>query len=255
MLLETDLHLSYRDQKILDGFRLTVAPGQIIGLAGESGSGKSSFAHALLGLLKPPAVVMEGTLAFRGENLLLRSESHWRSLRGREIALIPQSPQSALNPALNLETQARLIWQAHSLEPWTAGRERLFSLFQGCNLPASPEFLRRHPGEISVGQAQRVVISLAVLHRPSLLIGDELTSSLDNSSRHHVLTTVRSVLQSTQMAMIFLSHDFAVLRAFCQSIAVLHNGKIVEQQASEDIFQSPQHPFTKRLVELTVEPI
>lgn len=255
MLLETDLELSYGNQKILDGFRLSIAPGEIVGLAGESGSGKSSFANALLGLLKPPAVRITGTMRFRGEELRGRSESQWRAVRGREIALIPQSPQSALNPALTLESQARLIWRAHSNEPWTKGRDRLFSLFSGCNIPATDEFLRRYPAEISVGQAQRVVISIAVLHAPSLLIGDEITSSLDTLSRHHVLQTVKGVLQSTRMAMLFLSHDLTVLRAFCDTIAVLHDGRIVEQQKPAELFHSPQHSFTRRLVDLTVQPI
>lgn len=250
MLLETDLHLAYGGRKILDGFRLEISPGEIVGLAGESGSGKSSFALALLGLLRPPAAALSGTLGFRGVDLLSQTEAGWRALRGREIALIPQMPHSALNPALSLETQARLIWRAHASEPWSVGRDRLFALMRGCNLPADEEFLRRLPGQISVGQAQRFVIALAVLHRPSLLIGDELTSSLDNNSRHHVLITVRAVLEDSGAAMLFLSHDLGVMRSFCQSIAVLHEGRLVERQTPENLFRSPRHPFTQRLIAL-----
>jgi peptide/nickel transport system ATP-binding protein len=255
MLLETDLTLSYSGKKILDGFRLAVAPGEVVGLAGESGSGKSSFANALLGLLKAPAVTLGGTVVYRGENVLFWSESQWQSLRGREVSLIPQSPQSALNPALSLEKQARLIWQAHTQEPWARGRDRLFSLFSGCNLPVTDEFIRRYPAEISVGQAQRVVISMAVLHGPSLLIADEITSSLDTSSRHHVLTTLKGILQATGTAMVFLSHDLTVLRAFCDSIAVLYEGRIVEHQEAQELFTSPRHVFTRRLVDLTIRPL
>jgi ABC-type dipeptide/oligopeptide/nickel transport system ATPase component len=169
--------------------------------------------------------------------------------------LIPQLPQTALNPALTLGEHVRLFWRTHSERPWGEGLARMQGLLAGCNLPGDAAFLGRYPREISVGQAQRFVIALAVLHAPDLVIGDELTSSLDNYSRSQVLGTVRHVQRESGLALLFLSHDLAVMKAFCDEIAVLHEGRIVERQEPAGMFAAPRHPFTRRLVSLTEQPL
>lgn len=254
LLIEARVSLRYGAQAVLRDLEMTIAPGATVGLAGESGSGKSSLGQILLGLLRAPAVV-EGSVRFRGEELVGRGEREWRRIRGRRIALIPQLPQTALNPALTLGEHVRLFWKTHSERPWGEGLARMQGLLAGCNLPGDTGFLGRYPRQISVGQAQRFVIALAVLHAPDLVIGDELTSSLDNYSRSQVLETVRHVQRESGLALLFLSHDLAVMRAFCDEIAVLHEGRIVERQDPAGMFAAPRHPFTRRLVALTEQPL
>jgi peptide/nickel transport system ATP-binding protein len=226
--------------------RLTVGDGEIVGLAGESGSGKSTVALAIMGLSRFRGAVAEGVVSFRGKNLLEAREREWRRIRGREIALVLQSPLASLNPALRIGTQIAEAWKAHERgDGWKA---RVCELFERMRLSHGDEFLRKYPRQLSVGQAQRVLIAIALLHQPALLIADEPTSSLDTITQAEILALIRELCRDLDIAVLFISHDLPALASLCHRIAVLADGVIVENEIPEVLFREPRHPYTQALV-------
>jgi ABC-type dipeptide/oligopeptide/nickel transport system ATPase component len=172
-----------------------------------------------------------------------------RQVRGREIALVLQSAATSLNPALKIVTQFQEAWRAHSKEKWAIGRERTLALLSDVNLPPTDEFLGRYPRQVSLGQAQRVLIALSLLHRPDLIIADEPTSALDTITQREVLELLSRLRVEHGMATLFISHDLLSVGAFCHRVAILKDGKIVEEGETAQIFSSPQHEYTQRLID------
>jgi ABC-type dipeptide/oligopeptide/nickel transport system ATPase component len=176
------------------------------------------------------------------------SERELRALRGRAIALVLQSPLSSLNPALKISTQLREAWRAHASGTSAECANAICASLQSVSLPADGDFLRKYPSQMSVGQAQRVLIAMAIMHRPALLIADEATSALDVITQSEILALFRELNRSTGMAILYISHDLASVAGICDRIAILHQGKIVECGATEQIFAHPQHEYTQRLM-------
>ena len=234
---------------VLRGVEIEVYPGEYLGLVGESGSGKSTLTWAILRLLDHTGARVSGRIVLLGNDLMRCDERRLRDIRGRQMSLIPQSPLSALNPALRLETQLREAWRAHSQEPWSAQEKLIADLFRAAGLPTDERFLRSFPREVSVGQAQRVLIVMALLHAPPLLIADEPTSALDVITQKDVLGLLTRLGKERRMAMLFVSHDLPTVAALCPRIAVLYNGKIVESGPTMGTLRAPKHPYTKQLVE------
>jgi len=179
---------------------------------------------------------------------MLCNERQLRNIRGRGVSLIPQSPAIALNPALRIGTQLREAWRAHSSLPWSTQKQRIEHLFTSAGLPDEEAFLKRFPTEISVGQAQRVLIVMSLLHSPPLLIADEPTSALDVITQRDVLDLFARIGNEHQMGMLFISHDLPVVAALCSRIAILYGAEIVESGPTVEILNSPNHSYTKRLV-------
>jgi ABC-type dipeptide/oligopeptide/nickel transport system ATPase component len=252
-LISIRLTAEYRNasssKKVLDDLRLEILPGEAVGLIGESGSGKSTLALALLRLLEWKGGSATGWVLFKGRDLLQISEREMRQVRGREIALVLQSAATSLNPALKIVTQFQEAWRAHSKDKWTVGRERALALLSDVNLPPTDEFLSRYPRQVSLGQAQRVLIALSLLHRPDLIIADEPTSALDTITQREVLELLSRLRTEHGMATLFISHDLLSVGAFCHRVAILKDGKIVEQGETAQIFSNPRHEYTKRLIE------
>jgi ABC-type glutathione transport system ATPase component len=234
---------------VLQNAEITVLPGEIVGLLGESGSGKSTLALSVLKLLDHSGAQVHGTVNIAGIDVSPWNERQMRSVRGRLAALIPQSPAAALNPALRLETHIREAWRAHSLQPWRLQKQRLAELIRHAGLPQEPEFLRRFPGEISLGQGQRVLIVMALLHSPRLLIADEPTSSLDVITQSEVLALLRTIRDENGLGILFISHDLPIVASFCDRVAILHEGRIVENGPVHEVLHAPRHPYTRRLVD------
>ncbi len=224
-----------------------VAPGEIVGLAGESGSGKSTVALAILGLLGYKNGSASGEISFNGRNLLALPKKDWRKVRGREIGLVLQSPLLSLNPALKLGAAMAEAWRAHSAEPkqW---RAQALNTFRLVSLSNGEELLARYPRELSVGQAQRALIAMAILHRPKLLIADEATSALDAITQCEILQLFRSLSQTLGMSLLFISHDLLSLASLCHRVAILQNGVLVECGKTEQVFARPAHPYTQALL-------
>jgi len=227
-LLSLDLSVSYRNKPgVLSGVELEIFPGEIFGLVGESGSGKSTIALAILRLLDTRGGSVSGSILFDGSDLMGRPESELRRLRGRRIGLVPQSPLSAFNPALRFEAHFREAWRAHATSSWRSVRPQVLDLLQRMELPADDSFLRRYPHQVSVGQAQRILIAMAVLHRPALLIADEPTSALDPNSHRGIIELLARLNREFAMAILYISHDLASVGALCQRVGVLHRGRLV----------------------------
>src|SRR6202034_1731752 len=179
VLLSAQLSVRYAGKPaVLRDVRLEIQSGEVLGLVGQSGSGKSTLALAILGLLDKKAKV-EGTIRLRESDLLQLSERELRGLRGRAVALVLQSPLSSLNPALKIRTQLKEAWRAHAAGSSTDCEAPIRAALESVSLPSNEEFQRKYPSQMSVGQAQRVLIAMAIMHRPALLIADEATSALD----------------------------------------------------------------------------
>jgi ABC-type dipeptide/oligopeptide/nickel transport system ATPase component len=233
---------------VLRGVRFEIQRGEVLGLVGQSGSGKSTLAMSILGLLDKKHSQTEGTIRFQDADLLQLSERELRDLRGRAVALVLQSPLSSLNPALKIRTQLREAWHAHASGTKADCLNAIRTSLQSVCLPADDDFLRKYPSQMSVGQAQRVLIAMAVLHRPALLIADEATSALDVITQSEILSLFRELNRSTGMAILYISHDLASVAGICDRIAILHQGEIVECGATAQIFANPQHEYTQRLM-------
>jgi peptide/nickel transport system ATP-binding protein len=233
---------------VLRDVQFEIQRGEVLGLVGQSGSGKSTLAMAILGLLDRKRALAEGIIRFQDIDLLQLSERDLRALRGRAVSLVLQSPLSSLNPALKIGTQLKEAWRAHASGTSADCARTIRSSLQSVSLPVDDDFLRKYPSQMSVGQAQRVLIAMAVMHRPTLLIADEATSALDVITQSEILALFRELNRSTGMAILYISHDLASVARICDRITILHQGEIVECGATERIFAHPHHEYTQRLM-------
>jgi peptide/nickel transport system ATP-binding protein len=248
-LLSLRLSVDYRNNPgVLRDVSLAIQPGEILGLVGQSGSGKSTISLAILRLLHLKGGTARGTLLFKGEELSAKSESQMRSLRGREISIVLQSPLTSLNPALRIGSQISEAWRAHATGTREQCAAAIGNALNSVSLPHATDFLCRRPSQLSVGQAQRVIIAMAILHRPSLLIADESTSALDTITQSEILTLFARLNRELGMGILYISHDLLSVAALCHRIAILNSGEIVECGPPSQIFAAPQHPYTQKLV-------
>jgi ABC-type glutathione transport system ATPase component len=233
---------------VLRDVEFEIRRGEVLGLVGQSGSGKSTLAMAILGLLDRKRVQAEGAIALDGCDLLTLRERELRGLRGRKIALVLQSPLSSLNPALKIRTQLNEAWRAHATGATADCDSAIRAALESVSLPSNNEFLRKYPSQMSVGQAQRVLIAMAVMHRPALLIADEATSALDVITQSEILALFRELNRSSGMSILYISHDLASVAGICDRIAILHEGQIVETGTTQQVLTSPRHEYTQRLM-------
>jgi peptide/nickel transport system ATP-binding protein len=247
-LLRVNLQAGYGKVSTFEEVRFDLQKGERLGLVGTSGVGKTTLVLALMGLLPWRRGWTKGEVFFEGNNLLEMKERDARRIRGRRIALVPQSPTSALNGAISLRTHFEEAWKAHEDRPLSALTRRLHELLEQVHLPTDKQFLARKPGEISVGQAQRAVIALALLHRPSLLIADEPTSALDPANQQDVLGLLRQANRDDGTALLYISHDILSVLQLCERLAVLHNGCLAEILPCDRIEEQARHPATLALL-------
>ncbi len=249
VLLSARLSVRYGDKPpVLRDVALDIRRGEVLGLVGQSGSGKSTLAMAILGLLEGKRAHACGSIEFEGCDLLHLRDRELRALRGRKLALVLQSPLSSLNPALKIRTQLKEAWRAHASGPNADCDAAIRATLESVSLPSSDEFLRKHPSQMSVGQAQRVLIAMAVMHRPALLLADEATSALDVITQSEILALFRQLNRTTGMAILYISHDLASVAGICDRIAILHEGQIVEHGTTQQVLTAPQHEYTQRLM-------
>jgi len=253
-----DLHIRFGANEAVRGVSLTLEEGEVLGLVGESGSGKSATALAILGLLGPAARV-DGQILWRGAgagsiDLLRQPAGALRHLRGREIAMIFQEPMTALNPVMTIGRQVEEAAEAHSLS-WTkrawTGREAKRKAIAALESVAILDAAQRYgdfPHQFSGGQRQRILIAMALINKPRLLIADEPTTALDVTVQAQVLELLKDLQQQHGLAMLFISHDLAVVGQVASRVAVMRAGEVVETGPCERLLTNPEHPYTRSLL-------
>jgi ABC-type dipeptide/oligopeptide/nickel transport system ATPase component len=237
---------------VLRGVDFEIREGEIVGLVGESGSGKSTVALALLQLLDHKGGKVRGKILFDGCDLVKLRQREMRDIRGLEIALILQSPVASLNPVLRIGSQLAEAWRAHNPDK-AQWKQRALELFDLVSLPTDESFFDRYPRQLSVGQAQRVLIAMAILHRPRLLIADEATSALDAVTQSETLALFRKLNRELGMAMLFISHDLLAVASICSRVAILREGRIAETGSTAELFRAPRTEDTRALLHAVLE--
>jgi ABC-type dipeptide/oligopeptide/nickel transport system ATPase component len=246
-MLHVELSADYPGKNnVLRNVTFDMSRGEVLGLVGQSGSGKSTMALALMRLLHFRGGLVRGRIVFEGQDLAALPEKLIRAWRGSKIAYVPQSPATSLNPALRIRTLISEAWRAHSSLPIT--QQSMLDLLGQVSLPAQAEFLNLRSGELSIGQGQRLLIALALLHRPRLIVADEPTSALDLITQQEILRLFRQISDESGTAILFISHDLTSVAQICDRVAILYEGEIIEIGATQNVFESPQHPYARRLI-------
>jgi peptide/nickel transport system ATP-binding protein len=249
------IRLTRSGADVIDEVVLEVRAGEILGVIGESGSGKTTLGLSLLGYTRRGARLDAGVVDVDGENVVTLDESQLRSLRGRVVSYIPQDPGVALNPALRIRKQIAELLEAHA--PAMDERElqeRVSATLREVGLPDDDAFLRRYPHELSGGQQQRVAIAMAFITRPSVIVCDEPTTGVDVTTQARVLATVRELCRKYRAAVLYISHDLAVIVDLADRVAVMYAGRVVEQGPRKRIFGQAHHPYTRRLLAAIPDP-
>jgi len=245
------LKVAIGEANVLRGISLEVQPGEVRGLVGESGAGKSMLGRAVLGLLPANATVTSGHIAFEGRDLLAMVESERRRLLGRRIALIPQDPMTSLNPVKRVGTQISNLLRHHLSLSKRAALARATELLTEVAIREPERVLTLYPHEISGGMRQRVLIAMAFACDPALVIADEPTTALDVTVQRQVLQLVERLRKRHGSAVLFITHDLGVVAKICRSVSVLHAGRVLEEGETSDVLMRPRHAYTRALLAAT----
>lgn len=227
----------------------SVGKGRILGLVGESGSGKSVTGFSILGLIDAPGEVSAGEVLVDGADLRKLSADEMRRMRGSRVAMVFQDPMMTLNPVLRVGDQMAMAVRVHRKMSKSAALEEARKALEKVGIPAAGERLRAYPHQLSGGMRQRVAIAMALLHSPSVIIADEATTALDVSIQGQILAEVRELADETGAAIVWITHDLAVVSSLADDICVMYAGRIVERGAAQQVLDHPRHPYTRGLLD------
>jgi oligopeptide/dipeptide ABC transporter ATP-binding protein len=249
------VHIPSRDRlnrlrvaHVLNGVDLCVAAGEIVGLVGETGAGKTLTALAIMGLLRPPAEVVAGNVLFENQDLLRLDERAFNKLRGEAMSLVVQSPRSALDPLTRIGAQLVRVHRAHVDATEARARRRALDLLSAVGIPDPEHRFRAWPHELSGGMAQRVLIAMALINEPRLLVADEPTTGLDVTVQAQILDLLRAQQRARGLGALIVTHDLGVVAHYCDRMAVMFAGAVVEAGPVNEVFASPAHPYTRALI-------
>jgi peptide/nickel transport system ATP-binding protein len=234
--------------RAVDGISFTVDRGEIVGLVGESGCGKSVTSLSIMRLVAPPGRIEHGSIRFDGRDLLTIGADEMRAIRGQRIAMIFQQPTSSLNPVWDVGRQIGEVLEIHRGMRSAAARSRARDLLRMVGVPDPDRRLRAYPHELSGGMAQRVMIAMALACEPDLLIADEPTTALDVTIQAQILDIIRNLRDELGTAIILITHDLGVVAEMCDRVAVMYAGEIIEQTDVVTLFRDPRHPYTRGLI-------
>jgi len=246
--LRTWFHTRAGVVRAVDDVSFDVHPGEILGLVGESGSGKSITGFSVLGLIDPPGRIDGGQILFKGRDLATLSAEELRELRGNRIAMVFQDPMMTLNPVFRIETQMVETVRAHERCSRKAAWARARDTLAAVGIPSPEERLKAYPHQLSGGMRQRVAIAIAMLHKPDLIIADEPTTALDVTIQAQILAEMQKLCAETGTAMVWVSHDLAVVAGLADRVCVMYAGRVVESGPTSDILDHPRHPYTIGLI-------
>ncbi len=255
-----DLHVEFaargldnrvRVARALNGVSFTVDAGEIVGLVGETGAGKSLTALAAMGLLRAPARIPQGSIHFEGGDILALSDRQLEKIRGRRMAMVVQSPLTSLDPLKRVGDQLVRMQRVHGTASGAAARERAEAMLAAVRIPDPKHRMQAWPHELSGGMAQRVLIAMALINEPALVIADEPTTGLDVTVQAQVLDTLRDLVLAQNLGALVITHDLGVVAHYCQRVAVMFAGRIVEDGPVAQVFARPAHPYTQALIAST----
>jgi len=236
--------------RAVDDVSLQIAPGQTLGLVGESGCGKSVTAHSIIRLIpQPPGKIVAGEIFFEGRDLLKIPEERMRKIRGNRISMIFQEPMTSLNPVFPVGDQVAEVLRLHQKLPRRQSRERVVEIFRQVGIPAAETRLDDYPHQMSGGMRQRVMIAMALACTPRLMIADEPTTALDVTIQAQILDLMNRLKADTGAAILFITHDLGVIAEMAQNVAVMYAGKVMELTDVKRIFSQPKHPYTVGLLQ------
>jgi len=246
--LRTYFHTRSGVYRAVDGVSFEVAAGETLGIVGESGSGKSVTCYSIMGLVpSPPGKIESGTARFDGVDLLHCTPAQARSIRGKRVAMIFQDPMTSLNPYLRIGDQLIEPLVIHGGVAKAEARRRGIAMLEAVGINEADKRLRQYPHEFSGGMRQRVMIAMALITEPELLIADEPTTALDVTVQAQILELIRRMQKARNMAVIFITHDLAVVSGLCDRVQVMYGGRILETGTTRDLFYRPLHPYTRAL--------
>ncbi len=232
----------------VDGVSFEVYPGEVLGIVGESGCGKSVTSLSIMRLIAPPGRITEGEILLDGKNLLNLSEDEMTKMRGNKISMIFQQPQTALNPVFKVDNQIAEVLNIHKAVGKEAGRQRAIELLKMVGIPDAERRADAYPHELSGGMAQRVMIAMALACTPELLIADEPTTALDVTIQAQILDLMRDLRTKMGTSVILITHDLGVVAEMAERVAVMYAGEVVEQAEVNSLFEQPLHPYTQGLI-------
>jgi oligopeptide/dipeptide ABC transporter ATP-binding protein len=246
--LSTHFFTDDGEVKAVRGVSFNVLPGETVGIVGESGCGKSVTAMSVLGLVQRPGKVVHGEIMFKGQDLLKLPAEELRNIRGRDIAMIFQDPLSSLNPVLRIGFQIDEAMRAHDKIPREDIAQRGIDLLKQVRVPDAEHRIKDFPHQFSGGMRQRAMIAMGLSNKPDLLIADEPTTALDVTVQAQILELLRDLNEDTGAAIILITHNLGIVAGLCRRVLVMYAGEIVEEGPVEQIFESPQHPYTWSLL-------